>query len=113
MKNHKYVNGQLLQTNKKWSHLKVKQRNWIYTITKQEYQKYILNHNKLPIKKKKHEIFDNVYEKVNKRNIWIPYYEFKIHVNKLIDKLNKETNIFENNTDINQSEELIKDNCNV
>ena len=29
MKNHMRINGQLLQTNKKWSHLKEKQKNWI------------------------------------------------------------------------------------
>ena len=56
MKNHKIVNGRLLQTNKKWSHLKRSQRTWIADITKKAHEKYILKHNKLPIKKKKYEI---------------------------------------------------------
>ena len=51
MKNHKIVNGRLLQTNKKWSHLKQSQRTWIAGITKKLHEKYILKHNKLPVKK--------------------------------------------------------------
>lgn len=41
MKNHKIVNGELLQTNKKWSHLKQSQRIWIADITKKSHEKYI------------------------------------------------------------------------
>lgn len=95
MKNHKIVNGRLLQTNKKWSHLKRSQRTWIADITKKSHEKYILKHNKLPVKKKKYEIFDEVDEKVKQREIWIPYGELKSHVNKIIDRLNRKHPLFD------------------
>lgn len=42
MKNHKVVDGHLLQTNKKYSHLKLKQKNriaeWMYQETKEYYE---------------------------------------------------------------------------
>jgi len=36
-KNHEWVNGQLLQTNKKWSHLKQQQKMWIQQATAKEH----------------------------------------------------------------------------
>lgn len=42
MKNHIKVNGKILQTNKKWSHLKQRQRqhisNWVHHIKKRKFQ---------------------------------------------------------------------------
>ena len=75
MKSHVRVGGKLLQTNKKWSHLKQKQREWISTTTKNEYDRYIATHQKTPGKSGKAEIIDNVYDKINEREIWIPFYE--------------------------------------
>ena len=99
MKNHKLVNDVLLQTNKKWSHLKQSQKIWISDVTKKAHEKYILKHNKLPMRKKKYEIFDEVDEKVKQHEIWIPYGELKLHVNKIIDRLNRKSPLFnqENN----------------
>ena len=43
MKNHKVIDGHLLQNNKKYSHLKLKQKNriaeWMYQETKEYYEK--------------------------------------------------------------------------
>jgi len=89
MKNHIRVGGQLLQTNKKWSHLKQKQREWIAKITKDEYDRYINRHKKMPGKSGKAEIIDNVYDKINEREIWIPFYEAKVHIGKYIDRQNR------------------------
>jgi hypothetical protein len=50
IKNHIMVNGQLLQTNKKWSHLKRKQLSWIYEITKEKHAAYVMGYGKLPPK---------------------------------------------------------------
>lgn len=91
MKNHKIVNGKLLQTNKKWSHLKQRQRTWIYEVAKEEYIKYIEQHHKQPRKKNKLIVIDNVYEQINQREIWIPFYEVKQAVGKFIDRLNRRT----------------------
>ena len=41
MKNHMRINGQLLQTNKKWNHLKKKQKNWIMETARQEYDCFV------------------------------------------------------------------------
>lgn len=58
MKNHKKAGGKLLQTNKKWHHLKRSQREWIT--------------NEL----KEHTV-DEVYSKIQEKEIWIPYNEIK------------------------------------
>ncbi len=41
MKNHIRINGQLLQTNKKWSHLKEKQKTWIMETARREYDRFV------------------------------------------------------------------------
>ena len=64
VKNHKLINGRLLQTNKKWSHLKQKQKNWICEITQKTHADYVLKYNKLPLKKKKEEILSKIENKV-------------------------------------------------
>ena len=41
MKNHIRVNGQLLQTTKKWSYLKEKQKNWFLEMAKHEHDRFV------------------------------------------------------------------------
>ena len=41
LKNHIRINGQLLQTNKKWNHLKAKQKAWIMETAKREYDHFV------------------------------------------------------------------------
>ena len=65
MKNHQIINGRRLQPNKKWSHLKQKQKIWISEMTKTAHENYILKHNKLPIRKNKYEVFDEVADKID------------------------------------------------
>lgn len=97
-----------MQTNKKWSHLKQSQKIWISEITKKSYENYILKHNKLPMQKKKYEIFDEVYDKVKQREIWIPFHELKLNVNKMIDRLNRQNPLYGNqNKDENIYKELL------
>ena len=91
MKNHVRVGGKLLQTNKKWSHLKQKQRDWIANITKDEYEHYIFEHKKTPHKSGKAKIINNVCDKINEREIWIPYYEAEAHIGKYIDRQNRKS----------------------
>ena len=99
MKNHIKVNGQLLQTNKKWSSLKEKQKNWIREVTAKEHAAYVGKHKKIPKSKYKKDIIDKVYEHINNRNIWIPYREMYSHVSTMIDKLNRKTPFSKNNAE--------------
>lgn len=94
MKNHIYQDGKLLQTNKKWSHLKQSQRSWIQEMTREEHASYIAEHGYLPMKKRKEDVLDKVHEHVIERDIWIPYGELKAHVGKAIDRLNHKSPLF-------------------
>jgi hypothetical protein len=92
-KNHVMVNGTLLQTNKKWSHLKQKQRDCIYEITRSEHKKYVEEKNRLPIKAGKRELITAVEARVDERGIWIPSAELESSVGKYIDRLNRRTDL--------------------
>ena len=94
MKNHVWQDGRLLQTNKKWSHLKNSQRSWIQELTQEEHAAYVEKYGRLPMKKRKDEIVDCVYPRVNERGIWIPYREFHAHVYVMIDRLNHKSPLF-------------------
>jgi hypothetical protein len=91
-KNHIRVNGSFLQTNKKWSHLKQKQRDFIYEITSDVYLKYVDEYKHLPIKNIKEKIIEAVMDKVQERKIWLPSYELERNVSKYIDRLNRKIN---------------------
>ncbi|MGG3523853.1 transposase [Bacillus pseudomycoides] len=77
MKNHIKVNGQIRQTNKKWSHLRQQQREHISNWLRWEYTKFVqVNHRRL--KKYEHdEILSEVMDRIEEREIWIPYGEVK------------------------------------
>ena len=89
MKNHEWVDGRLLQTNKKWSALKQKQRELIYEFTRKQHALYVEREGKLPLKKQKKEIISTVYSQIEERGIWIPYGEFHSRVGVYIDRLNR------------------------
>ena len=69
MKNHEMINGKLLQTNKKFSHLKERQKvrisEWLY----EYYKEYIDKNGREPFKD---EIVQAVYEKIEDAEIWLP-----------------------------------------
>lgn len=58
MKNHIVIDGRILQTNKRWSDLKLSQREWITNLLKEH-------------------TLDEVYAQIQDRGIWIPYAEIK------------------------------------
>ena len=72
LQNHKYVDGRLLQTNKKFSALKVKQKekiaHWMYDAYREQYKKT----GRFPTKNDDSEIIDIAYQKI----------EMDIHVKK-------------------------------
>ena len=80
MKNHEWVNGKLLQTNKKYSQLKLKQKEkiheWMYA-------------GKFPGKKEDDEILAVVMQKIEEAEIWIPWYEVEKHYKGVKSRLNK------------------------
>jgi len=88
-KNHIKVNGKLLQTNKKWSQLKQKQRDWIYENVRLEHQKFVDQNDRLPRKHSKKELIAIVEAKVDERGIWLPSYELENGIGKYIDRLNR------------------------
>ncbi|PFE92814.1 transposase [Bacillus thuringiensis] len=91
MKNHtRDSKGQLLQTNKKWSHLKQKQRETISNWLREAYIEKIKVHNRR-LKPRAHEdILESVMSKIYDREIWIPDYEvekyYKGKINKWYNK---------------------------
>lgn len=92
-KNHKLVNGRLLQMDKQFSALKERQKSriaeWIYTAYREAY----LRTGKEPDKEADTVILDSVMEKIEDAEIWIPYGEIvsyyrrrKKHMKKRLEK---------------------------
>ena len=92
-KNHVRVNGALLQTNKKWSHLKQKQRDWIYEITRTEYKRFIEENDRLPMKAGKKKLIAVIEAKIDERGIWLPSDELESGIGKYIDRLNRKADL--------------------
>lgn len=89
MKNHIRVDGWLLQTNKKWSHLKQTQKEWVYLVCKQEYDRFEQETGKLTIMASREVLYDCIYAVIQEREIWIPLCEVKNALNKRITRWNR------------------------
>ena len=94
-KNHVRVNGTLLQTNKKWSQLKQKQRDWIYEITRTEHKRFLEENDRLPMKAGKKKLIAVIEAKIDERGIWLPSYELESGIGKYIDRLNRKADLNE------------------
>ncbi len=72
MKNHQYVNGQLLQTNKTFDMLKQSQKEkiaeWMYAA----YKKQMINRSSRPNNADDVVIVEDVLAKIQEAGIWIP-----------------------------------------
>lgn len=83
------VNGRLLQTDKKFSALKEKQKmkinEWFY----EAYRKCYLESEKIPTKKNDSEILAYVFAKIEEAQIWIPDGEIYAYYQKRKGKLQK------------------------
>lgn len=94
MKNHKLVNGRLLQTNKKYSALKESQKTRIAEWMYESYREYYLKNKKLPYKAGNAEVLLALSDKIEAADIWIPSSEVTKHYysrkNKLRKRLQKE-----------------------
>lgn len=89
MKNHKKVNGKLLQTNKDWSHLKAKQKEWISKLLRTKYIEMSEEKSRELNKTEKEEVLLFVMNRIDERGIWIPDYEVKKYFSSHINKWNK------------------------
>ena len=89
MKNHIMVGGNLLQTNKKFSHLKNSQKEkingWLY----EEYEKLWKENGRAPGKPQKEIIINSVYAKIEEAEIWLPLDELCSHYESHINKFRK------------------------
>ena len=89
MKNHEWVDGKLLQTNKKYSHLKQKQKDkiyqWMYEAFKHNYDRT----GRYPGRKEDDEILFEVMDRIESAEIWIPEHEVEKHYKSVKSKLNK------------------------
>lgn len=75
-KNHKMVAGRLLQTDKKYSNLKMRQKEKINVWLNEEIRRYYKETGMLPRKEAAFQlVLDRLYERIEEADIWIPYEE--------------------------------------
>ncbi|XBO90385.1 transposase [Bacillus paranthracis] len=87
MRNHiRSSQGQLLQTNKKWSHLKQKQREIISTWLREVYIEKIKVHNCRLKPREYEDVLEIVMSKIYEHEIWIPDYEVEKYCKGKINK---------------------------
>lgn len=88
-KNHKRVNGRLLQMDKRFSDLKERQKSriaeWIYIA----YREACLRTGKEPDKEADTVILDSVMAKIEDAEIWIPYGEIVAYYRRRKKNLKK------------------------
>ena len=69
---HKKIDGQLLQMNKTFSNLKMKQKDKITAWVYEEYKKYVTENDRVPNSEADEHIIDAVLDKIQEAQIWIP-----------------------------------------
>lgn len=88
-KNHEMIDGKLLQTDKKYSQLKLKQKEKIAEWMFQATRDYYTRKSTFPNDKHLEEVVDSVYEKIEAAEIWIPYGEVFKHYKSKRSNINK------------------------
>lgn len=90
-KNHKMVDGKLLQTDKKYNALKMRQKEKIGTWLNEEITLYYRDHANWPTREHEFQtVLDKLYEKIEAAEIWIPYSEIhKRFMGKRNSRINK------------------------
>lgn len=92
MKNHEWVDGKLLQTNKKYSQLKLKQKEKIYQWMYEAYRDKYRELGKYPDLKDIDDILEPVMERIDEAEIWVPYEEVRKHFKGCMTQLRKRLN---------------------
>jgi len=88
-KNHKLIGDRLLQVDKRFSDLKLRQREKISGWLLAEFKEKVNRNGILLGKHQKEQILDSVYEKIQEHEIWIPYYEVKQYFSRCLVKWNQ------------------------
>lgn len=110
MKNHTMVNGNLLQTNKKWSYLRQKQKDDISNWLRREYIQFVRAQHRNPRKYEHDEILHEVMNQIQEREIWIPYGEVKkYYVSKIGKWFRKIEDGWEILIDNNEQQQVLKE----
>ena len=86
---HKKIDGQILQMNKQFSNLKMKQKDKITEWVYEEYKKYVTEHDKVPDLLADEQIVEAVLDKINEAQIWIPDGEIYDYYRKKKPQLQK------------------------
>ena len=89
MKNHEYVDGKLLQTNKKYSQLKLKQKEKIHAWMYESYLNWYRKHDRFPDAKCADEVLEPVMARIEAAEIWIPYGQVLKHYHSIVGNLKK------------------------
>ena len=88
-KNHEIVDGRLLQTDKRFSALKNKQKEKISGWFFAEYSKIYEQEGLPPDSRLDSQILDAVYSKIEEAQIWIPFYEIEKYYDSHKNKFRK------------------------
>ena len=90
-KNHKMIDGKLLQTDKQYNALKMRQKEKIGTWLNEEITLYYRDHGNWPTREHEFQtVLDKLYEKIEAAEIWIPYSEIhKRFMGKRNSRINK------------------------
>lgn len=95
-KTHQQVDGRLLQMNKRFSNLKMKQKDKITAWVYEEYKKYVMQYGRIPGREADEHIIDAVLGKIEDAEIWIPadeivqyYHRKKPNLQKRLDNEKK------------------------
>lgn len=89
MKNHEWVDGKLLQTDKKYSHLKQQQKERIYQWMYDAYKAAYKRSGNYPDDKEDDRIVSAVMDRIEDAEIWIPTGEVKKHFRSIKRNLHK------------------------
>ena len=105
-KNHKMTDGKLLQTDKKYVQLKLKQKEkiaeWMFQATRDYYTKNYTFPNDRQIEK----VVDTVYEKIEEAEIWVPYGEVLRHYKSKRAAINRHVRKVLNEKEENRNEKV-------
>ena len=88
-KNHKMVEGRLLQMDKKFSALKESQKTKIAEWFYEAYRKAYIECGKIPSKRENAMILQYVFQKIDEAGIWIPNREVYAYYNRRKSRLQK------------------------
>lgn len=86
-KNHKMIDGRLLQTDKRFDQLKMKQREKIAAWYYEAYRDSFFRNKRLPDRQEDERILDSVMEQIESAGIWIPEYEVEQHFSSKKSKI--------------------------